>query len=159
LSRLVTASLLEPAEAGGYRMHDLTRDYSRRRAVTEVPAEADRSAMLLRTYRALLTLTRQAHAAFYGGDYEVGHSAAPAWDAPAELEAEIRASPRQWFERERRSIRAAVEHCAELGLTDICWDLAVSAHELYTVGGYFDDWHATSTAALAACRRAGDIRG
>jgi tetratricopeptide (TPR) repeat protein len=52
-----------------------------------------------------------------------------------------------------------VEHCAELGLTETCWDLAVSAHEFYTVRGHFDDWHATHRAALRACQEAGDLRG
>jgi len=159
LSRLVAASLLEPAEAGGYRMHDLTREYSRRRAAIELPADGERSALLARPYEALLTLTRYAHRALYGGDYEVVHSAIPDWDAPPALVADVQRAPIGWLERERRNIRAAVEHCAELGLTDLCWDLAVSAHELYTVGGYFDDWHATSTTALGACRAAGDLRG
>ena len=35
----------------------------------------------------------------------------------------------------------------------------MSAHEFYTLRGYFDDWYATSTTALAACRPAGDVRG
>lgn len=50
-------------------------------------------------------------------------------------------------------------HCAGLGLIGICWDLAVSAHEFYSIRGYFDDWHATHMLALDACRRAGDQRG
>jgi tetratricopeptide (TPR) repeat protein len=110
-------------------------------------------------YRALLTLARQAHAALYGGDFEVIHSAVPAWDAPPELLEEIREAPLAWFEQERANIRAAVSHCAALGLTAICWDLAVSAHEFYTVSGYHDDWLATHQEALAACRAAGDQRG
>jgi tetratricopeptide (TPR) repeat protein len=35
----------------------------------------------------------------------------------------------------------------------------VSAHEFYTIGGYFDDWAATHDAALDACRKAGDQHG
>jgi tetratricopeptide (TPR) repeat protein len=73
--------------------------------------------------------------------------------------AEVDRAPLDWFEKERTNIRAAVQHCAELGLTDICWDLAGSAHEFYTIGGYFDDWYATGSAALRACRDAGDARG
>ncbi len=69
------------------------------------------------------------------------------------------ADPAAWFDKERANIRAAVEDCARLGLTGICWDLAVTANEYYLVGGYFDDWHETHTVALDACRAAGDRRG
>jgi hypothetical protein len=79
--------------------------------------------------------------------------------APPEVPAEVDAAPLEWFEKERGNIRAAVAHCAGHGLTGICWDLAVSSHEFYTVGGYFDDWHATHTTALDACRAAGDRHG
>ena len=73
-----------------------------------------------------------------------------------------RPAPLDWFEAERANIRAAVSHCAELGLTGICWDLAVSAHEFYTLRGYFDDWYATSTpcaGCLPAARRPCAARG
>jgi DNA-binding SARP family transcriptional activator/tetratricopeptide (TPR) repeat protein len=102
---------------------------------------------------------RRAHAGLYGGDFEVVHSDAPGWQAPPEVLADVDAAPLEWFEKERLNIRAAVTHCAELGLTSICWDLAVSAHEFYTIGGHFDDWLATHTIALTACRAAGDRRG
>ena len=64
-----------------------------------------------------------------------------------------------WFETERENIRAAVEHSAVLGLTGVCWDLAVSAHEFYTIRGYHDDWQSTHATALAACRAVGDRHG
>jgi tetratricopeptide (TPR) repeat protein len=109
-------------------------------------------------YSALLTLARQAHACLYGGDFEVVHSSVPDWTVPPATRAEVTADPVAWFEKERLNIRAAVVHCAELGLVDLCWDLAVSAQEFYGIRGYFDDWLATHTQALAACRKAGDQR-
>lgn len=158
LSRLAARFMIESVESQiRYRFHDLTREYVRRRALSGYPG--DRDAVPGRVYRALLTLTRLAHARLHGGDFEVVHSAVPEWDAPAEVLAEISASALDWFEKERANIRLAVEHCAELGLIDICWDLAVSAHEFYTIRGYFDDWSATHTVALSACRGAGDRRG
>lgn len=155
LSQLAASSMLDLSEAQvRYRFHDLTRDYADRRATgSGVQARHEE------VYRALLTLTRRAHARLYGGPFEVVHSAVPDWDAPAAALAEVDASPLDWLERERRNIRAAVNHCAELGLTQLCWDLAVSAHEFYTVRGYFDDWYATHAVALRACRDAGDRRG
>lgn len=140
-----------------YRFHDLTREYARRRALAGYPG--DRDAIPGRVYRALLTLVRRTHARLYGGDFEVVHSGDPGWDAPPEVLAEVDADPLAWFDKERANIRAAVEHCAELGLTDICWDLAVSSHECYTLREYFDDWYATHAVALDACRRAGDRHG
>jgi len=141
-----------------YRFHDLTREYSRRRALAEYPGEAGDVAE--RVYRALLTLVRRAHAGLYGGDFEIVHGTVPDWPftLPGVL-AEVDGSARDWLERERGNIRAAVEHCAALALTETCWDLAVSAHEFYGISGYFDDWQATHTVALQACRDAGDRRG
>ena len=72
--------------------------------------------------------------------------------------AEVDASPISWFEREQANIRAAVELCASLGLTGLCWDLAASSREFYAIGGYVDYWHSTHTTALDACRRAGERR-
>jgi DNA-binding SARP family transcriptional activator/tetratricopeptide (TPR) repeat protein len=158
LSRLTARFMIEPmGTEPRYRFHDLTREYVRRRALAEYPGDPGSVPGLV--YRALLTLTRHAHAQLHGGDFEVVHSSVPDWQAPADALAEIEASPLDWFEKERSNIRMAVEHCAALGLTGICWDLAVSAHEFYTIGGYFDDWSATHTTALNACRTAGDRRG
>lgn len=158
LSQLAASFMIESVAPGAsYGFHDLTRDYARRRALAELPD--DRDVLLARVYRALLTLVRRAHAGLYGGDFEVVHSEVPDWDAPAEVLAEVDASPRDWFDRQRSNIRAAVEHCAVLGLVDICWDLAVSAHEFYGTEGYFDDWLATHMVARDACAVAGDLRG
>src|SRR5215472_2044640 len=158
LSQLTASFMIESVESQlRYRFHDLTREYARRRALAEYPG--DRRAMPGRIYRALLTLARRAHAGLYGGDFEVVHSSVANWDAPAEVLAEVDAAPLEWFEKERSNIRAAVEHCAALGLTGTCWDLAVSAHEFYTIRGYYDDWYVTHTVALSACRQAADRRG
>jgi DNA-binding SARP family transcriptional activator/tetratricopeptide (TPR) repeat protein len=158
LSQLAASFMIESVKGElRYRFHDLTREYARRRALAEYPG--DRGAVPAQVYRALLTLARRAHAGLYGGDFEVVHSTVDDWDAPPEVIAEVDASPLDWFEKERSNIRAAVEHCAGLGLTGLCWDLAVSAHEFYTIRGYFDDWYATHAVALDACRKAGDRRG
>jgi DNA-binding SARP family transcriptional activator/tetratricopeptide (TPR) repeat protein len=158
LSQLTASFMVESAAPDmRYRFHDLTKEYARRRALSSYPG--DRDAVPVTVYQALLTLTRHAHARLYGGDFEVVHAAVPDWTAPPAVLAEVDAAPLDWFEKERANIRAAVRHCAELGLTDICWDLAVSAHEFYTIRGHFDDWYGTHTVALDACRKAGDQRG
>jgi DNA-binding SARP family transcriptional activator len=160
LAELSASHMVELVESEvRYRFHDLTRDYAQRRALTAYHGADERAAMPGEVYRSLLTLVRRAHAALYGGDFEVVHSGVPdATVSPAAL-SEVDSAPLDWFEKERRNIRAAVDHCAELGLVDVCWDLAVSAHEFYTIRGYHDDWYATHTVALRACRGAGDARG
>lgn len=155
LSELAAASMLDVVEGRvRYRFHDLTRDYALRRARAEGHDDGPAAA-----YRALLTLARRAHAALYGGPFEVVHSDVPDLQLPPEALAEVDAGPLDWFEKERLTLRAAVEHSAALGLTGLCWDLAVSAHEFYTVRQHLGDWHATHTVALRACRDAGDRRG
>jgi tetratricopeptide (TPR) repeat protein len=160
LTQLAAIGMVDPVPgAAHYRFHDLTRQYARGLAATE-PSWADGLAGApLRVCLALLSLTRRAHTAFYGGDFDVAHSDAADVPVPAaELEA-AQAQPRAWFERERANIRAAVEQAAALSRADLCWDLAVSAHEFYAIGAYFDDWRVTHEVALGACRRAGDRRG
>jgi tetratricopeptide (TPR) repeat protein len=158
LSQLAATHMVELAEPGvRYRFHELTRDYAARRARGEYRGDPD--ALLIQAYQALLTLARRAHVALYGGDFEVVHCDVPDWEAPEAVLAEIDEAPLDWFERERLNIRAAVSHCAALGLIGICWDLAVSSHEFYTVRGYFDDWYATHEVALRACRAARDLCG
>jgi tetratricopeptide (TPR) repeat protein len=145
-------------DGGRFRFHDLTREYARAQAAAELPRD-ERDQAELRVYRALLTLIRNAHAALYGGDFEVVHSDVPDVDVPQPALDEARGTPSVWFERERPNVRAAVVRAAALGSAGLCWDLAVSAHEFYTIGEYFDDWRVTHEVALAAARTAGDRRG
>jgi tetratricopeptide (TPR) repeat protein len=158
LSQVVEAFVGHPLDPPQrFQLHDLTQDYAYRRAVATGPDEGP--AVAARVYRALLTLVRRAHRGIYGGDYEVVHSDEPDWDAPTAVLREVDEAPLAWLNAERRNIASAVSHCAALGLTDLCWDLAISSHEYYTLSGHFDDWYATHTEALAACRDAGDRRG
>jgi DNA-binding SARP family transcriptional activator/tetratricopeptide (TPR) repeat protein len=158
LAELAATFMIQSVEAElRYRFHDLTREYARRRALAEYPG--DRAEVAAVVYRALLTLLRRAHFSLYGGGFDVVHSDTASWPASPGMLAEVSADPVGWFDKEHENIRAAVAHSAELGLTGICWDLVMSAHELFTIRGLFDDWHATATTARAACRKAGDRRG
>ncbi|MBU2668244.1 winged helix-turn-helix domain-containing protein [Actinoplanes bogorensis] len=153
LAQLAAIGLVEPAAGPGrYTFHELTREYARGRA-DSTPDVAGRVG------RALLTLVRHAHTAFYDEDFDVAHSGVPDVEVPAAELAAAATDPYAWFERERRTIRATIGQSAALGHTEVCWDLAVSAHEFYALGGYFDDWRSTHEIALAACRASGDRRG
>jgi DNA-binding SARP family transcriptional activator len=156
LAQLAAVSMIDPVWSGTrFRLHDLTREYAR--GLAELTPE--RSAAPIRVGRALLTLTRRAHAALYGGDFDVVHSDLADVPVPPSALAEASGAPRDWFECERLNIRAVVEQAAALGQAAVCWDLAVSAHEFFTLGEYFDDWRTTHRTALAASRAAGDRRG
>lgn len=156
LSQLLASNVVTADEPGRYRLHSLTRRYAAWCAEQEAGTD---NGVASRVYRALLTLVRRAHRALHGGDYDVVHSTVGDWQPPAALLAEVDRDPRAWFDRARANIRAAVRHCAELGLSEVSWDLAVSAHEYYTVAGQHDDWYETHMAALEACRASGDLRG
>jgi DNA-binding SARP family transcriptional activator len=162
LAELAAASMVETTGAPlprRFRFHDLTREYAHRRALAEHPDQAERDDLLRRVCAALLDLTRRAHARLYGGDFEVVHSDVPDAELPDDAYAEVDDDPVAWFRAERLTVRVAVDLAARLGLTALCWDLAVSAHEFYTILGLHDDWYATHTTALRACRAAGDRRG
>ncbi|WP_250008215.1 BTAD domain-containing putative transcriptional regulator [Actinoplanes sp. M2I2] len=160
LTHLALVGMIDAVRPGvRYGFHDLTRAYARDRAAVELTPASERTAAPARVCRALLTLTRRAHGALYGGQFDVVHSGLPDVPVPAAEWTAAAAAPREWFEAERLNVRAAVGQAAALRLTELCWDLAVSAHEFYALGAHFDDWRATHEIALAACRRAGDRRG
>jgi DNA-binding SARP family transcriptional activator/tetratricopeptide (TPR) repeat protein len=160
LAQLAAAGMADPVPGvARYRFHDLTREYARGLATTSATGAGDLAGAAVRVGRALLTLARRAHAALYGGDFDIAHSDLADVAVPAAELASAASEPRVWFQRERANIRAAVEQAAALGQAALCWDLAVSAHEFYAIGSYFDDWRATHEIALEACRAAGDRRG
>lgn len=160
LARAIGRNLLSDSDTAGpgqprYRFHDLIRRYFRRLAhQTE-----DHAAVLARAYGALLGLAEHAHHRVFGGDFEVVHGDAARWRLPAPDRDQLLADPLAWFEQERLNLRAAVAHTARHGHTALSWDLAVSSHEFYAQRGWFDDWWATHTTALTACRSAGDRVG
>jgi DNA-binding SARP family transcriptional activator/tetratricopeptide (TPR) repeat protein len=155
LAQLAAVGMVDPVPGGArYRFHDLTREYARGLALTSPKWASGLEEAPVRVGRALLSLTRHAHQAIYGEDFDVAHSDLPDVPVPP-----VGPSPFEWFEHERANIRAAVEQAAALGQADLCWDLAVSAHEFYAIGSYFDDWRATHEVALEACRVAGDRLG
>jgi tetratricopeptide (TPR) repeat protein len=159
-ARLVSRSLLRetgPDHLGQsrYQLHNLVRRYARQ----EAERSEDRAAVLARGYGALLALTEHAHRRICGGDYEIVHGTAARWHLPAPVRDRLLADPLAWCEQERANIRAAVGHTARLGLAELSWDLAISAHEFYGIRGWFDDWYETHREALAACRAAGNPRG
>jgi DNA-binding SARP family transcriptional activator/predicted negative regulator of RcsB-dependent stress response len=161
LERLVDAQLVEAAgedQAGQlrYRLHDLLRVFARERLHAEEPTAAQR-ASLERVLQAYLTLTERAEAllvpsgVFRYGDHPASR---PQVDHPAV--AIVNRDPLRWFEAERASLVAAVEHGCEASLGELGWRLAETLIGFFQLHAYWEDWGHTHILALAAARRAGD---
>jgi DNA-binding SARP family transcriptional activator len=163
LESLVEAQLVEYAGLDGvgeprYRIHDLVRLHARERVVAdEAPGATD--AALTRLTGAYLALAERAHRMEYGGDYTVLHGGGSRWHLEGSTTGRLLADPAGWLRSERLGLVAAVEQAARLGLSETCWDLAISTVTLFESQGLFDDWSRTSESALATARRMRDPRG
>ena len=161
LERLVDAQLVEAAgqdQTGQlrYRLHDLLRVYARERLALEEPIPAQQ-ASLQRAVQAYLTLAERADALLVpSGLYRYGGEPAsrPAAEHPAV--AIVERDPSGWFEVERASLVAVVQHGCEAPKWDLGWRLADTLAGCFQLHAYWDDWQQAHTLALAAARRAGD---
>jgi DNA-binding SARP family transcriptional activator len=163
LDLLVEANLLRIAAIDSlgqtrYRFHDLIRLYAREVAHAEEPPQRARAA-LERVAGAYLLLAEQAHLRRYGGDYAILHGTAPRWNPGCATVELVRGDPLGWLETERQSLLGIIQQTARENLDELCWDLALAATTLFETRSYFDDWRESSEHALAAARRAGNLRG
>ncbi|MGP3920395.1 BTAD domain-containing putative transcriptional regulator [Nonomuraea sp. 10N515B] len=163
LEELVDAQLVETTgnetgEPCQYQFHDLIRVFARERLAAEEPSEA-RNVALARLLGGLLSLSRAAHRAEYGGDYLQINDVSPHWTLPDDVVERLVASPLRWFDRERHALVSGIRQAAHAGLVELCWNLAVSTVTLFEARAYLDDWRETHEIALEAVRRAGDVRG
>jgi DNA-binding SARP family transcriptional activator/tetratricopeptide (TPR) repeat protein len=162
LEELVEARLVEVrlSESGSsrFQLHDLVRIYARERlAADELPDE--RAASLQRLLSCWLSLAAEAHRRAYGGDYAVLHGGAERWTLPGYVHDQLLGSPMTWFRTERAGLVQAVTQAAQMGLDELCWDLAVTAVTQFESEYQAEDWQRTHELALEATRRAGNTRG
>jgi DNA-binding SARP family transcriptional activator len=160
---LVEAQLLDtvqyPGERLRYRFHDLIRVYATERLRAE-ESEAERTETVERLVGAWLARAEHAHRKEYGGDYTILHGTAPRWSGAPELEEiDEMGDQMEWLEIERRSLVSAAHLAADYGMSEACWDLALTSVTLFQVKGHFDDWRETAERALAAAEEAGNRRG
>jgi DNA-binding SARP family transcriptional activator len=163
LDDLVSAQLVETTDSGSgvhshYRFHDLIRVFARERLAAEESA-AERKAAIERALGALLYLAEEAHCRHYGGPYVGLRNDAPRWPLPDRLVRELVRDPLSWYDQERAVMVAGVRQAAQLGAVELCWSLAFSAITLFESRIYLDDWQETNDIALAATRKAHDVRG
>ncbi|MGH3756277.1 AfsR/SARP family transcriptional regulator [Actinophytocola sp.] len=160
---LVEAQLLDtvqyPGEHLRYRFHDLIRVFAAERLHDEEP-ETERRVVVERLLGAWLARAEHAHRKEYGGDYTILHGTAHRWSGAPELEEiDDMGDQIEWLESERRSLVSAVHLAADSGMSEACWDLALTAVTLFEVKGHFDEWRETAERALAATEESGNQRG
>ncbi len=163
LEGLVEAQLLDtvqyPGETLRYRFHDLIRVFAAER-LAEEESEAERTEVIERLLGAWLARAEHAHRKEYGGDYTIVHGTAPRWPGARELEEiDDMGDQIEWLEAERRSLVSAVHLAADHGMSELCWDLALTSVTLFEIKGHFDDWRETTERALAATAEEGNRRG
>jgi DNA-binding SARP family transcriptional activator len=155
-ARLVEVRLNEDGSSR-FRLHDLVRIYALERlASDELPSE--RADAMHRLLSCWLSLAVEAHRRAYGGDYGL-HGHALQWSLPADVAERLLASPLSWFRSERAGLVLAVTQAAQVGLDELCWDLAVTAVTLFESDYRVEDWEKTHELALQATRKAKNVRG
>lgn len=157
VSHLVEASVSED-DSVRFHLHDLVRIYAAER-LTVAESTADRVGSMQRLLACWLSITAAAHRRIYGGDFAVLHGTAEHWQLPEETVAMLLSSPIDWFKAERNSVVTAIFQAAQLGLDELCWDLATTTVTLFESGLYGDDWRGTHASALELTRRTGNKRG
>ncbi|GII58653.1 SARP family transcriptional regulator [Planotetraspora thailandica] len=157
-ARLVEYAGMDDLGEPRYRVHDLVRLHARERGEADEPPGAS-AAALTRLTGAYLALAELAHRRQYGGDYTVLHGDGPRWSCGETTASRLLEDPAGWLRAERLGLVTAVEQAAALGLSETCWDLAMTAITLFEAQGLFDDWRHTSQIALSTARRTGDVRG
>ncbi|MGW1014572.1 AfsR/SARP family transcriptional regulator [Streptomyces termitum] len=142
-----------------YRFHGLIRVFARERLLaTEAPGEAEEA--LRRVLETWLSLAARAHRREHGGDFLVPHGpAARRLTLPAGAVDEVLAAPGPWWEREHDALVAAVRRAAGHGLHETAWDLAVTCAGHFETRAHTEDWRECAELALAACEKAGNVRG
>ncbi len=155
LDDLVDRNLVEEAESGRYRMHDLVRQYARERCLETDPAPARHTALaslfdlvLHRSIRAAETLNRLVDVRD-----DIG-SAAP--ERPDLVEG-VDPVDVDWLERERSNLILLIEMAAENGFDDYTWRIARVLWRFFYVRGYFEDILRTHELGLSAAERAGSM--
>lgn len=156
-ARLVEVRLLEKGSSR-FQLHGLVRIHARERLATEEPP-SERAAALRRLLSCWLALASEAHRRAYGGDYAVLHGSADHWSLPQHVYDQLLGNPMSWFRTERAGLVQAVTQAAQMGLDELCWDLAITAVTQFESEYRAEDWQKTHELALETTRRAGNARG
>ncbi|MEV4691895.1 BTAD domain-containing putative transcriptional regulator [Micromonospora echinospora] len=150
LDELVDAHLVEEAEPGRYRLHDLIREYARMLGAQRETAEERRAA----TAR-LLDFHLHVAATIVKSLEPVGLHPLPEPARP-DLVAATAGLGRQWLEENRPTLTALVRLAENEGFLRQCWQLARVGWAMNFYGGHLDDLVETHQIGLRAAGRLGD---
>jgi tetratricopeptide (TPR) repeat protein len=157
-SQLVDVTAVNPHGHPRFVFHDITRLFARELLAGQQEERAG-TAALERVLAGWLAQVEAAHRKIYGGDFTVLRGSAPRlWLSGGRLDNVVE-DPLAWLSTERQNLCLAVGQAADLGLSELCWEIAVSLVTLFEAHSYFDDWQQTHERALAAVRAAGNRRG
>lgn len=153
LTKLKFANLIEEAEPGRYRLHDLLHEYARERSAAEDPAYAQQLAVrrLLSWY---LATARER-----GGFLEWNPWGITEHPAKMRLPADPADWPGRiaWFEAERENIVAATRQAQAIGTDHLAWELADVLYDFLQLRGYSSDNITVHYLGLAAAQRLGNL--
>ncbi|GAB3206632.1 BTAD domain-containing putative transcriptional regulator [Marinactinospora endophytica] len=163
LDPLVDAQMLDvvdPELAGEphYLFHSTIRMFVRER-LGEGRDENDRVGAVERMVSGWLALVDQANRNIYGGDYLILRGEHPRWRPRGPQNGDLVDRPLKWLEERQDALCSAVHQAADLGLDELCWDLASSLVPLFERRGYLDQWEQTNCRAQQVVRNAGNRRG
>lgn len=153
LAVLVDAHLVDAAEDGRYRVHDLLRLFAYECLIEFEPAESrDEAAFRIAAwYLASACAARTA----------LDQNLPPLVPVPADLPVPAmtfatEADALAWCDAERANLTATALSAAERGLFEIGWKLPTALFPYFDRGRHYGDWIATHRAAITSAHRAGD---
>ena len=156
LETLVDAHLLEAAESGRYKFHDLLRVYASERAVADLSG-SDRDAAAGRLLGWYMRAADAAATAVSPHRYNIPLDPAP--EAAPALSFATADEALAWYDSERVNVVAATRQAAASGRHDIAWRLPAPLYGIFNRRGNWTDCIDTNRIALDSARAAGNRQG
>ncbi len=158
VKHLVDVQLLEPANEGRYRFHDLVRLFARGQLAQEEASEARQAARLrisrwyLETSEAMdLALNPETRRQLAQVLVEGKNQSIEATEQKLFLAA------LNWFEIERTNLLASIEWANQAKARELVASLAKNLVNFFNIYGYWTDWEQTHLLALEAIRALEDL--
>jgi tetratricopeptide (TPR) repeat protein len=154
IESLVDLSLVEPALAGYYRLHDLLRLYAAERAGEEEELST-RTAAVNRLVSWYLAVADAADRLIVPGRRRISTPKSPR-PAPAFRD---RDQALEWCDEERAELAALTRMAAETDWPILAWELPDALWGYFTLRRNWSDWIEMLTVGLKSARSAGDWAG
>jgi tetratricopeptide (TPR) repeat protein len=163
LDALVDAHLLtvvgtDPAGQVRYRFHDLVRIFAEERARCDDGPAASALA-LRRGLGTWLVIAEQMEPRVPGACYAPIRGGALRPPVGWLLDELSATDPLAWFDAEQGALRSAIRQAAQIGDTELAFDLAQRTEKYFDLRGMYAEWEQTNRMVLAACHEAGNRRG